>query len=401
MIRVRTSGDQEKLWLHYDNLPPGTKQEFLMTVHKILRTTRATFRGFFARPGAHHFTTYFNLTVDFLTDFLVERQAKLRAEYGRDLELLMKKNPALSEAEVTLGDFDDVFSQEKARKEEVMAAQEELYFYVDPNVICSGSLVPLSAKIDEFIDFANENSSNAVFLLKGDSGSGKSLSLRVLEQHLLNKKRDAERSPMPIYIDLKQFNKANVSRSFQETLQKQYNNEFDPKKTRLVLLMDGYDEIAGGCQQNLYDVQQLKQYAQNIRVIITCRTQYLSTGYQQWFKPAEGTLKEFEIQPFSTQQINQYLERYSEEAIKVHKRSYTLEEYQEKIASLPNLKELITNPFILRLVAESLPQLEDYLKAANNKKKQSGIQEEISVQPEKIVLNRDMRSINVSWITGL
>ena len=152
--------------------------------------------------------------------------------------------------------------------------------------------------------------------------------------------------------------------------------------------MDGYDEIAGGCHQNLYNVQQLKQYAQNIRVIITCRTQYLSTGYQQWFKPAEGMLKEFEIQPFNTQQINQYLERYSEEAIKVYKKSYTLEEYQEKIASLSNLKELITNPFILRLVAESLPQLEDYLKAASNKKKQNGIQEEISAQLEKVVLNR-------------
>ena len=392
-IRVRTSGEKERLWLHYDNLPLGTKQEFLMTVHKILRTTQATFRGFFARPGAHHFTAYFNSTVGDLTNFLVERQGKLKTEYGSDIELLISDNPALFAGEESLGGFEDVFSQDKAREEEIMAVQEELYYYVDPNVVCSGKFVSLSAKIDEFIDFANENSSNAVFLLKGDSGSGKSLSLRVLEQHLLNKKRDVEQAPMPVYIDLKQFNKANVSRSFQETLQKQYSNEFDPKKTRLVLLMDGYDEIAGGCQQNLYDTQRLKQYAQNIRVIITCRTQYLSTGYQQWFKPAEGTLKEFEIQPFSSQLINQYLQRYSEESIKVHKRSYTLEEYQEKIASLQNLKELITNPFILRLVAESLPQLEDYLKSAGNKKKQNGSEgreeeKENFAQSEKIVLNR-------------
>ena len=38
---------------------------------------------------------------------------------------------------------------------------------------------------------------------------------------------------MPIYIDLKEFNRADVSRSFQDTLQKQYNNEYDPKKISL------------------------------------------------------------------------------------------------------------------------------------------------------------------------
>ena len=129
MIRVATAGTQERMFLHYDNLPPGTKQEFLMTVHKILRTTRATFRGFFARPGAHHFTAHFKLTVDFLTDFLVERKAKLKTEYGSDLELLISDKPALFEAEEKLGGFDEVFSQEKAREEELMAAQEETFMW--------------------------------------------------------------------------------------------------------------------------------------------------------------------------------------------------------------------------------------------------------------------------------
>ena len=75
--RVATMGDN---MLHFDNLPLETQQEFLVTVHKILRTTRPTFRGFFSRSGAHKFVTHFDLTVDFLTDFLVERQTRLRIE---------------------------------------------------------------------------------------------------------------------------------------------------------------------------------------------------------------------------------------------------------------------------------------------------------------------------------
>ena len=391
-IRVATAGTKERLFLHYDNLPQGTQQEFLLTVHKILQTTRPMFKGFFARPGAHHFTTYFNLTADFLIDFLAGRQAKLRAEYENDIKLLMNENPYLFPISEKMGEFEEVFNQEKAREGEIMASQEELYFYVDPDVLDDGRLVPLSAKIDEFIDFSPGNSSNTVILLKGDSGSGKSLSLRYLEQKLLNKRRNIKETPMPIYIDLKDYNKANVSKSFQNTLTAKYHDEYDPKNSCLVVLMDSYDEIAGGCQQNLYNIQQLRQYAQNIRVIITCRTQYLTTGYQQWFKPAGGTLKEYEIQPFNSQQINQYLQRYSEESIKVQKRSYTLEEYQQKISTLPNLKELITNPFILRLVAESLPQLEDYLKSmSQNKKQDETMREETTPreqQSETVVLNR-------------
>ena len=146
------------------------------------------------------------------------------------------------------------------------------------------------------------------------------------------------------------------------TLKQKYGGTYNPKTSKLIILMDGYDEIAGGYQQNLYDSQQLEQYSQNIRVIITCRTQYLAPGYQQWFKPAESDFKEFEIQPFSNGQISQYLKKYSEEARKVNKEIYTEEKYQEKIAALPGLKELIKNPFILRLTVESLPWLEKFLK---------------------------------------
>ena len=193
---------------------------------------------------------------------------------------------------------------------------------------------------------------------------------------------------MPIHIDLKRFNKSNVKGSFIRTLEEKYCSEYDPKKRRIILLMDGYDEIAGGCQQNLYDIQQLNQYSKNLRVIITCRTQYLRTGYQQWFKPAEGRLKEFEIQQFNEDQIRKYLENYSREAEKIEKQNCTLLQYQEKIEAYPNLKDLIVNPFMLRLVADALPRISEYLDLNYVKAQMKNPEEEKKVRADKMVLNR-------------
>jgi hypothetical protein len=43
-------------------------------------------------------------------------------------------------------------------------------------------------------------------------------------------------------------------------------------------------------------------------------------------------------------------------------------QYQERIKDYPGLEDLIVNPFMLRLVAESLPRLNEYIH-----RKQAGI----------------------------
>ena len=139
--------------LQFDNLPLETQQEFLVTVHKILRTTRPTFRGFFSRSGAHKFVTHFDMTVDFLTYFLVERQTRLSIEYESDIKRLMQENPTLFHVDKTIEKLEDIFNPEKARESEMIAVQEELYFYIDPDVANAGKVASLSVKIDEFLDF--------------------------------------------------------------------------------------------------------------------------------------------------------------------------------------------------------------------------------------------------------
>ena len=79
-----------------------------------------------------------------------------------------------------------------------MAVQEELYFYIDPNVADEGKIASLTTKIDEFRDFTRGNE-NTVLLLKGEQGSGKSLSLRSLEDKLLNKKREEKDTNANLY----------------------------------------------------------------------------------------------------------------------------------------------------------------------------------------------------------
>jgi len=128
---------------------------------------------------------------------------------------------------------------------------------------------------------------------------------------------------MPIHINLKKFSKHNVKDSFEKTLKDKYFGECDPNNSRLIPLMDGYDEIAGGCQKNLYNIQQLDRYSNDTRITITCRTQYLTSGYQQEFKPAEGEFKEFEIQQFNENQIRRYLINYSNELEKAGRENYS------------------------------------------------------------------------------
>lgn len=362
-IRVAFTGTPKETELNFEDLPNGTKKEFLLTLFKIMETNEATFRGFFIREGAHHFVTYNQLTIEELTKLLLERKAEMiqaYREYLDDTRKLLEEQMGSSMKKKS--------TAEQARSAESQAYQEELFYYIDPHVIDENDplkqIKEFTIVVDQYLDFSgNEVPNVSVMLVKGESGAGKSLTLRSLEQRLLLKRREQKDSPMPILIDLKKFNKYNVDKSFERVLREKYCNEYDPQRSQLVVLMDGYDEISGGCQQNLYNIQKLERYSKNIKVIITCRTQYLTSGYTQWFKPTSGELKELEIQQFNDEQIRQYLMKYVNGAERQGD-SYT--KVLKKINATPNLKELIANPFMLRLVAESLPRIDEYIEAKQN-----------------------------------
>ena len=95
--------------------------------------------------------------------------------------------------------------------------------------------------------------------------------------------------------------------------EKYYLTPEDIRRNEIILLMDGYDEIAGGCTMNLYQCQRLDQLPR-LKMIISCRTQYLTSGYRDWFTPSsngEG-FEEYELLPFTQEQINKYIKQYVE-----------------------------------------------------------------------------------------
>lgn len=363
-IRVAFEGTAEETELDFEQLPQGTKGEFIKTLKKIAQTSKATFRGFLSRDGAHHFVSSCKLSsVDELTEFLAYRRDEMIQSYKNYLQdpvlhvisfINLKKKKEMRNLE------------EQAREDEAKAVQEELHFYIYPDVTQTNvdsknrNRVALTDRIYDFLAFEKKENSIDIMLLTGEAGSGKSLTLRSLEQELLKKRRDQQSdAPMPIYVDLKRFNKQNIRECLETTLKEKYNNEFHPKQSKMIILMDGYDEIGGECQENISEIQLLKEYASNLRVIITCRTQYLTSGYQEWFTSPGGQLIEYEIQPFSSTQIDDYLKRYAAaKAAATKEGNLTFKEYKEKIQAIPNLEDLIKNPLILRLVTESLHHLD-------------------------------------------
>ena len=387
-IRVAFTGTPKETELDFDELPNGTKREFLATLHRILQTNEATFRRFFVREGAPSFITFFHQSADELTRFLMDRKSKMMKEYREYLDYAQRIYEGEEEEEKypTARDI-----EWQTRANEAQAYQEELLYYIEPIVIDADEpleRVKLWTAIDQFLDFEKESISK-VLLLKGESGSGKSLALRFLELELLEKRRMQKNAPMPIHINLNKFNIHNIKDSFDRTLNEKYYGEYDPNKSRLVVLMDGYDEIAGGCQLNLYSILQLERYSKILKVIITCRTQYLTSGYRKWFKPAIGQLKELELQQFDDDQISDYLRKYSGELVKAGRETSSFMKYQEILSNNPFLKELIGNPFMLRLVAESSPRLNHYILSKEEKTTTGGREREETHEDTKLkVLNR-------------
>ncbi|KAF9125287.1 hypothetical protein BGW39_007524 [Mortierella sp. 14UC] len=214
---------------------------------------------------------------------------------------------------------------------------------------------PLMDKVEEFLA-----SDRQVMLILGDSGSGKSTFSTYLESLLLRAYVCGGR--IPLFINL-----AAIDEPQQDMIEKQlrfYNFSDDQIKElklhrEFILICDGYDES----QQlvNLHWNNKLNQPGQwKTKMIISCRSQYLGQDYQSRFapiggghynRPALGLFHEAVIVPFSEKQIQDYVEQY----VPLEPRTWTTQDYMDKLAIIPNLMDLVKNPFVLTLALEALP----------------------------------------------
>ncbi|KAF9110496.1 WD_REPEATS_REGION domain-containing protein, partial [Mortierella sp. GBA39] len=216
-------------------------------------------------------------------------------------------------------------------------------------------LFPLKEKLQEFLA-----SERQVMLVLGDSGAGKSTFNKHLESELL--RTYTRGGPVTLFINLPAIHEPN-----HEMIEKQLTSDnFNDEQIRelklhrqLILICDGYDES----QQlvNLHRTNMLNQPGQwNTKMIISCRTQYLGQDYRSRFMPqsrdrhpypAVELFQEAVIAPFSKEQIQSYIEQY----VPFESRSWTTKDYMDRLTTIPNLMDLVRNPFVLTLALEVLP----------------------------------------------
>ncbi|KAG9063961.1 hypothetical protein KI688_004075 [Linnemannia hyalina] len=228
-------------------------------------------------------------------------------------------------------------------------------------------IFPLLEKVLEFLA-----SEQQVMLVLGDSGSGKSTFNRHLEHRLWTDYKQG--GPIPLFINLPA-----IDHPDQDLIAKHLraNNFSDDQiqeikqHRKLVLICDGYDESQQ--QDNLHRSNALNQPGQwNTKVVISCRTQFLGPTYIDRFKPQptdcyatapQDVFQEAVITPFSKDQVESYVEQYAQDpqmALLFRNQSqsaWSSEEYMYKLTAIPNIMDLVKNPFLLTLALKALPGL--------------------------------------------
>ncbi|UUM22293.1 pentapeptide repeat-containing protein [Mycoavidus sp. SF9855] len=216
----------------------------------------------------------------------------------------------------------------------------------------------LTDEVNKFLNSADKK----ILLLLGDSGAGKSTFNCALEADLWNAYLKDPKNPakdrIPLLIALPE-----IDNPTHELVEKYLHLKgFSQKQMRelkshheFVFILDSYDESQQS--KNLYLSNKINQEGGwQGQVIIGCRSEYFGEDDRARFAPADATqLQEIVVAPFSETEIKRYTEAYA----KANPLSWTAERYQDVLKSIPNLKELVTNPFLLKITLDVLPGLEN------------------------------------------
>ncbi len=245
------------------------------------------------------------------------------------------------------------------------AFEETLQLYVEPRGEASlhevtADATGLLSKVQAFLK------EKQVILLAGDSGAGKTTLNRILEKHLWDDKKADD--AIPLFISLPSIDRPEHD-LIAKALKKRGLSELQIqklKKEKFVFILDGYDEIRQ--TQNLYVSNSINRPdGWQGQMVISCRSEYLGQDYQSRFQPnpiekdKDTAFQEVVVEPFSKEESDQYLEKYVEH----NPTGWTAQAYREAFSKQSNLKDLISNPFLLRVVLEALPYVEKKGKAVS------------------------------------
>ncbi len=217
-------------------------------------------------------------------------------------------------------------------------------------------------------DFLKPESTKSSLVIKGNSGGGKTTYMRYLYHQLWKARKPKD--PIPLLLELGQCIPAiNDNKLIEKGLNDVHGiwtkEAYElQKQYKCILLLDGYDET--GLKEALYTTQKLDQWAD--KVIFTVRKEYqVDPSYFVPYKnnmPQKKLYQEMTLQPFDQGQIDHYLQKIAQLPNAEWK---DWQKYRTTIDSIPDLKNMISNPFLLQMICDILPGIV----ANHTEKKQS------------------------------
>ncbi|BBE08870.1 NTPase-like protein [Mycoavidus cysteinexigens] len=246
--------------------------------------------------------------------------------------------------------------------------KDALAMYVAPECTSITNLqkrFSLEEKVRDFL----ASKEKKVLLLLGVAGSGKSTFNRYLARSLWEaydkEANKSDQTPIPLFISLSSLKEPN-SNLISEYLKKEGFTEkeiIDLKaKHRFIFVLDGYDEIEDRTRL-FYIENELDEW--QAKVIVTSRPEYLGDRYERQFHPKNQAylLQTYQLAPFSDLTIEEYINKYKS----------TYPELEKSVAEhggileRTEVKELIRNPFLLKLSLSELPALAEKYKDSSQR----------------------------------
>ncbi len=348
-LQLATMGEMHRIHTHWTQWPVQTQAEYWETINAIVALPVNEIEAIFTQtdPNGHFRET------DLCLARLISRQASL-CEYLDHYQANVNPKPQMTIHLPPIHPDQDQPQDRLAQHNQWMlqrpSVQQAFHFYLTPSLM-STDRDPDAPRYDcseKIMDFLTNPQYRALLLL-GKSGAGKSIeTYRLIE-------RATELGFMPLRIELKRFSSTTVPHCILNTLQDDFQLSLTQienlKEAPLLFILDGFDEIQGRAQPNLYDTHQLGEWV-NSKVITTCRSQYYTHDMKPCFIPSGQPQA---LQLWHLASVN---EMEQTDYILAHHEQLNTQACLAYLDENPKARELLDTPLMLKLFVDAYPILQ-------------------------------------------